>query len=32
MGRIAVDGIASTWLDDTEKRALVGEFEAALAS
>jgi adenosine deaminase len=31
MGRIALEGIDSTWLDDTERRALRREFEAALA-
>jgi adenosine deaminase len=32
MGRIAVEGIASTWLDDAEKRALAAEFESELAT
>ena len=31
MGRIAIEGIESTWLDDGERRALRAEFEAALA-
>jgi adenine deaminase len=31
MGRIAIEGIESTWLDDGERRALRSEFEAALA-
>jgi adenosine deaminase len=31
MGRIAIDGIESTWLDDAERAALREEFEAALA-
>ena len=31
LGRMAVEGIASTWLDDTDRRSLVAEFEAALA-
>jgi adenosine deaminase len=30
MGRIAVEGIESTWLDDGERRALRAEFEAVL--
>jgi adenosine deaminase len=32
LGRIAIEGIDSTWLDDTDRRAVVGEFEAALAT
>jgi adenosine deaminase len=32
LGRMAVEGIASTWLDDTDRRSLVAEFEAALAA
>ena len=28
--RLAVDGIASTWLDDSDRRTLTAEFEAAL--
>lgn len=32
LGRIAVEGIASTWLDDTDRRSLVAEFETALAA
>ncbi len=32
LGRIAIEGIESTWLDDTDRRALVLEFEAALAA
>ena len=31
MGRIAIEGIDSTWLDDPDKAALRREFEAALA-
>lgn len=31
MGRIAIEGIESTWLDDGEQRTLRAEFEAALA-
>jgi adenosine deaminase len=31
LGRIAVDGIRSTWLDETERAAMTREFEAALA-
>ncbi len=31
MGRIAIEGIESTWLDEGERRALRAEFEAALA-
>lgn len=31
MGRIAIEGIESTWLDDSERAALRNEFEAALA-
>jgi len=31
MGRIAIEGIESTWLDDTERHALRAEFEALLA-
>ena len=30
MGRIAIEGIESTWLDESERRSLVAEFEAAL--
>jgi hypothetical protein len=29
--RFAVEGIASTWQDDSDKRALAAEFAAALA-
>jgi adenosine deaminase len=32
MGRVAVEGIASTWLDETDRAALTREFEAALAA
>ncbi len=32
MGRVAVEGIASTWLDETDRAALTREFEVALAS
>ncbi len=32
LGRIAVEGIESTWLDPTEQTSLRGEFEAALAA
>ena len=32
LGRIAVEGIASTWLDDAEKAAMVRDFESALAT
>jgi adenosine deaminase len=32
LSRMAVEGIASTWLDDTDRRSLVGEFEAAIAA
>ena len=32
MARIAVDGIESTWLDDTERAALRRGFEAAIAT
>lgn len=31
MGRIAVDGIESTWLDESERRALRRDFEEVLA-
>lgn len=31
MGRIAIEGIESSWLDDGEQRTLRAEFEAALA-
>ena len=31
MGRIAIEGIESTWLDDGERRAFRSDFEAALA-
>jgi adenosine deaminase len=31
LGRIAVDGIRSTWLDEAGRAALAAEFEAALA-
>ena len=31
LGRIAVDGIASTWLDASEQTTMVGAFEAELA-
>ena len=31
LGRIAVEGIASTWLDATDRRSLARQFEAALA-
>jgi adenine deaminase len=30
LGRLAVEGIESTWLDDTDRRALAVEFEEAL--
>jgi adenosine deaminase len=30
LGRIAVDGIESTWLDETDRRALASAFEAVL--
>ena len=30
MGRLAVEGIESTWLDETDRRALAAEFEVAL--
>ncbi|HEX2753963.1 MAG TPA: adenosine deaminase [Candidatus Limnocylindrales bacterium] len=30
LGRIAVEGIESTWLDESDRRSLVHEFEAAL--
>jgi adenosine deaminase len=30
--RLAVDGVASTWLDDSDRRSLAVEFEAALAN
>jgi adenosine deaminase len=30
LGRFAVEGIASTWLDDTDRRAMTVEFEAAI--
>ena len=29
--RLAVDGIASTWLDDADRRTLATAFEAALS-
>lgn len=32
LGRVAVEGIASTWLDDGERASLAAEFEAALAT
>ena len=32
LGRMAVEGIESTWLDETERRALAAEFEAALTA
>ncbi len=32
LGRIAVEGIASTWLDTSAKASMVREFEAALVS
>lgn len=32
LGRIAVDGIASTWLDASEQRSLTREFETAIAT
>jgi adenosine deaminase len=31
MGRIAIEGIESTWLDGSDRRALTREFETALA-
>ena len=31
LGRIAVEGIRSTWLDDTDRTALTREFESSLA-
>jgi adenosine deaminase len=30
MGRLAVEGIESTWLDESDRRSLTAEFEAAL--
>ena len=30
--RMAVEGIASTWLDDSDRRSLVAEFEASLTA
>jgi adenosine deaminase len=30
LGRIAVDGIESTWLDEADRRTLAAEFESAL--
>ena len=30
LGRIAIEGIESTWLDDTDRKSLRSEFEAAL--
>ena len=30
LGRIAIEGIESTWLDDSDRRSLPSEFEAAL--
>lgn len=32
LGRLAIEGIESTWLDASERAALTSEFEAALAS
>jgi adenosine deaminase len=32
LGRIAVEGIASTWLDATEQASMTREFEAAIAA
>ena len=32
LGRIAVEGIESTWLDESDRRALTVEFEEALRS
>jgi adenosine deaminase len=32
LGRLAAEGIASTWLDDTDRRTLAAEFETALAA
>jgi hypothetical protein len=31
LGRIAVEGIASTWLDASEQASMALEFEAAIA-
>jgi adenosine deaminase len=31
LGRMAIEGIASTWLDDADRASLTGAFEAALA-
>jgi len=31
LGELAVEGIASTWLDDTDRRTLAAQFEAQLA-
>jgi len=30
LGRITIEGIESTWLDDSDRRSLASEFEAAL--
>ena len=30
LGRIAIEGIESTWLDETDRKSLRSEFEAAL--
>jgi adenosine deaminase len=32
LGRLAIEGIESTWLDDTDKRALVADFQARLGA
>jgi len=32
LGRLAVEGIQSTWLDDSDRRSLTREFDIALAS
>lgn len=32
LGRLAVEGIESTWLDETDRRALAAEFQAALGA
>ena len=32
LGRIAIEGIDSTWLDDTDRRALTATFEVALTA
>jgi adenosine deaminase len=32
MGQLAIDGIASTWLDDTDRKSLEAEFREALGN